>query len=98
MVNRIALAIDPLFFIHFNFKTPGLLNWVRQFAKGIGKLHPAGIELKPLGHAGVMCCGPRQRCLTAEMNSEAQVGQVAASHPTIAEMPLVATRELMAEE
>ena len=61
LVDRVALAMDALFFVHGSFEARALLGNVGQFAKGIGEFYPAGVELETLGNLVASRLGPRQR-------------------------------------
>ena len=57
LVERVALAIDPLLLVHLDLEAAALLGRVGQLAEGVGELDPAGIELEPLGDARIAGLG-----------------------------------------
>ena len=60
LVQRIAHAIDTRLLGHLDLKTGALLRGIGQFAKAVGQLHPAGIQLEAFGHAWIARADPRQ--------------------------------------
>ena len=61
LVDRVTLAMDPLFFVHGSFEARALFGNVGQLAEGIGEFYPAGVELETLGNGVASRLGPRQR-------------------------------------
>ncbi len=54
LVERIALAVDPLLLGHLPFEPPALLGGIGEFAKAVGEFHAAGIKLEALGDAPIV--------------------------------------------
>ena len=63
LVERIALAVAPLLFVHRRVEAAALLGGVGQFAKAVGEFDAAGIDLEPFGDARIGRLGARQRRL-----------------------------------
>ena len=63
LVERITLAIAALFLVHRRAETTALFGGVGQFAKAVGELDAAGIDLETFGHARIGRLRPRQRRL-----------------------------------
>jgi hypothetical protein len=63
LVERIALSVDPLLFVHLRLEAAPLLGRVGEFPEPVRKLHPAGIKLEAFRHARVVRAGPRERRL-----------------------------------
>ena len=49
LVDRVALAVNPLFFVHVGDEAPALLARLVQLGEAVGELHTARIDLEPLG-------------------------------------------------
>ena len=64
LVQRIALGIDALLFVHLLHKAAALLSRVGQFAKTVGQFHPAGIKFEPFGKPRVFGQPARQSGLS----------------------------------
>ena len=63
LVDRIALAVDALLFVHFGGEAPALFVRIGQLAKPVGELDAAGIELETLGNARIARHAARERGL-----------------------------------
>ena len=47
-VDRVALAVNTLLFVHLSLEALALFDRISQFAKAVRKLDAAGVELEPL--------------------------------------------------
>ena len=63
LVERVALAVDPLLLRHLGLEPAALLGRVGEFAEGVGEFDPAGIELEALGKPRVVGGRARERRL-----------------------------------
>lgn len=63
LVERIGLAVAALLLGHRLHEAPALLIGVGQFAKPVGELDAAGIDLETLGHTWIVGLHARQRRL-----------------------------------
>ena len=81
LVQRVALAVEPLLQRHLGLEAAALLDRVGQLAEAVGELDAAGIELEPLGHARVAGLGPGQRRLGDRVL--AQDGRPAVAEPRL---------------
>ena len=54
LVERIALAVEALLLGHFAFEPAALFGGVGEFAKAVGDLDAADVELETLGDARVV--------------------------------------------
>ena len=61
LIHRVAFAVDAVLFVHLGSEAGALLVRVGQLAEAVRQFDAAGVQLEPLGHAGIVGGAAGQR-------------------------------------